>query len=222
MPCPPCAARAMSAPRPLAHAPGLEAVPAGAPVVGVRRNSGRPGQGVQACSNTWTPRRSHGPARLAVAIAFSFGQPSRGLTSRRSDSPKLAIARAVMPDASRRAAVTTRTIAWGGAVGDVFSCLCLAVPAMTIPFLHDCPSPCTARGKTEGSYDAQAAQEGAEASATAVGFSCRIQWPAFGKAPPRRQVRRELLQAGEGGRAQRLVGLAQRSRCGHGEREIAL
>ena len=36
-------------------------------------------------------------ARLAAARAFSLGQPSRGLTRRSSDRPKLAMARATMP-----------------------------------------------------------------------------------------------------------------------------
>ena len=36
-------------------------------------------------------------APAAIASAFSLGQPSRGLTSRKSDRPKFAIARAQAP-----------------------------------------------------------------------------------------------------------------------------
>ena len=55
----------------------------------------------------------------AIARAFSFGQPCNGLTNRKRDSPKLAMARAAAPMriVSLAPSVTETLFALGAAAG---------------------------------------------------------------------------------------------------------
>ena len=77
-------------------------------------------------SRTPAPCRAHGRPCDAAATACSFGQPSRGLTSRRSQSPKLAMARAAAPMFSPSCGSTRIT----AGEGRNSICCDLSVPAM--------------------------------------------------------------------------------------------
>src|SRR5215472_8883439 len=71
-------------------------------------------------------------APAAITRALSFGQPCSGLTSRRRDSPKLAIARAAAPMFSPSCG-STRTMVGAGVS---IQRLVLSVPAPGIAYRH--------------------------------------------------------------------------------------